>query len=107
MAQHPTSSVLSLVTPRLHTAGSEEKPLQEVLPEVSPEGAAGPATASDVDVSGGLGPPPETPPRTVSDLAAGVPITPAPSLESQGDRCAACLWLLSTGKMSCNAHITL
>lgn len=90
MAQHPGSSALSHVKPRLHTAGAEEKPLQEVLPEVSPEGAAGPATASDVDVSGGLGPPPETPPRTVSDLAAGVPITPAPSLESQGDRCAAC-----------------
>jgi hypothetical protein len=74
----------------MYIAGSEEKPLQEVLPEVSPEGAAGPATASDVDVSGGLGPPPETPPRTVSDLAAGVPITPAPSLESQGDRSVAC-----------------
>jgi hypothetical protein len=66
------------------------------MPDIPPEGAAGPATASDVDVSGGLGPPPETPPRTVSDLAAGVPITPAPSLEAQGDRWAPCLSLLPT-----------
>lgn len=83
------------------TVGSEEKPLQEVLPDAPTDAVSGAATASDVDVSGGLAAlPPATPPRGVSsgDLAAGVPITPAPSMEAQSDR-----WVLTLLRLLCRS----
>lgn len=83
----PATAAVALAPMAL--SGSEEKPLQKLLPDVPADAASGAATASDVDVSGGLAAlPPATPPRGMSsgDLAAGVPITPAPSMEAQSDR---------------------
>lgn len=85
-------TVCSTSDPVLYAAGSEERPLQDMLPEEKGAAAADMPSASDVDVDGRLAGPvpasaPATPPRAASstngaaeDLAIGVPITPAPSL---------------------------